>query len=198
LNLRLSKSRRKRPVPKDWASSEDIESYDVISTSDLLYPGSSSIAIDGLGERVIIGGSDGIAGIYSLSDHKILTAHKVGGGAITDAVWYGNKPIISTSSGVVKVFDGGQEAATFTSHAGAVNALAMHPSGEILASVGADQSFVFYDLVAAKPVTQVYTDCGPYLITKHCIHPLTLLRSNIRLVPSRWSPFCSWWYRWSS
>jgi pre-mRNA-processing factor 19 len=154
-------------VPKDWASSEDIESYDVISTSELLYPGSSSIAIDESGERAIVGGSDGIAGIYSLPDNKILMVLKVRGGAITDAVWYGDKPVISTSSGVVKVFDGGQEAAAFTFHAGAANALAMHPSGEILASVGADKSFVFYDLVGEKPVTQVYTDCGSYLIPKH-------------------------------
>jgi pre-mRNA-processing factor 19 len=139
----------------------------VISTSEQLYPGSSSIAIDESGERAIVGGSDGIAGIYSLPDNKILMVLKVGGEAITDAVWYGDKPVISTSSGVVKVFDGGQEVAAFTSHAGAANALAMHPSGEILASVGAEKSFVFYDLVAAKPVTQVYTDCGSYLITKH-------------------------------
>lgn len=154
-------------MPKDWASSEDIESYDVISTSELLYPGSSSIAIDESGARAIVGGSDGIAGIYSLPDNKILMVLKVGGGAITDSVWYGDQPVISTSSGVVKVFNDGQEAAAFTSHAGAANALAMHPSGEILASVGADKSFVFYDLVTAKPVTQVYTDCGSYLITKH-------------------------------
>jgi pre-mRNA-processing factor 19 len=152
-------------VPKDWASSEDIESYDVISTSELLYPGSSSIAVDESGERAIVGGSDGIAGIYSLLDNKILMVLKVGSGAITDAVWFDDKPVISTSSGAVKVFDGDQEAIMFTSHAGAANALAMHPSGEILASVGADKSFVLYDLVGAKPVTQVYSDCGSYIFT---------------------------------
>ena len=138
----------------------------MISSSELLYPGSSSIAIDESGERAIVGGSDGIAGIYSLPDNMILTVLKVGGGAITDAVWYGDKPVISTSSGVVKVFDGGREEAAFTSHAGATNALAMHPSGEILASVGADKSFMFYDLVGAKAVTQVYADCGLYFITQ--------------------------------
>lgn len=158
----MSKSRRKRPVPKDWASSEDIESYDVISTSEPLYPGSSSIAVDNSGERAIVGGSDGIAGMYSLPDNNVLTVLKVGGGAITDAVWYGDKPIISTSSGAIKVFDEGQEVVAFTSHAGAANALAMHPSGDILASVGADKSFVFYDLIGSKPAAQVYTDCGGY------------------------------------
>lgn len=150
-------------MPKDWASSEDIESYDVISTSEPLYPGSSSIAVDESGERAIVGGSDGIAGVYSLSDNKVLAVLKVGGGAVTDAVWYGDKPVISTSSGAIKVFEDGQEVVSFKPHAGAVNALAMHPSGEILASAGADKSFVFYDIVGSKPVTQVYSNCGWYL-----------------------------------
>jgi pre-mRNA-processing factor 19 len=132
----------------------------VISTSSLTYPGSSSIAVDASGEHAIVGGSDGIAGIYSLPDDKILTVLKVGGGAITDAVWYGSQPVVATSSGAIKVFENGDEAAAFTSHAGAVHALAMHPSGEILASVGADKSFVFYDLVGKKPATQIYTECS--------------------------------------
>jgi pre-mRNA-processing factor 19 len=159
---KLSKSRRKRPIPKDWASAEDIEGFDVIFTSELPYPGSRSIAVHESGELAIVGGSDSNAGIYSLPDNKILTALKVGGGAVTDAVWYGIHPVISTSSGAVKVFKDGEEAAAFTSHAGSANALAMHPSGEILASVGADKSFVFYDLVSSKAVSQVYTDCGTY------------------------------------
>ena len=107
-----------------------------------------------------MGGTDGIAGIYSLPDDNIVTVLKVGGGAITDAVWYGSQPVIATSSGAVKIFEDGNEVAVFKSHAGAVNALAMHPSGEILASVGTDKSFVFYDLVDKKAVTQVHTDSG--------------------------------------
>jgi pre-mRNA-processing factor 19 len=137
----------------------------VISTSSLTYPGSASVAVDASGEHAIVGGSDGIAGIYSLPDDKILTVLKVGGGAITDAVWYGSQPVVATSSGAIKIFEDGNEATAFTSHAGAVNALAMHPSGEILASVGADKSFVFYDLVGKKPATQVYTECSTYQFT---------------------------------
>jgi pre-mRNA-processing factor 19 len=54
----------------------------------------------------------------------------------------------------------GDNETTFTSHAGSANGLALHPSGDILASVGVDKSFVFYDLPGGKPVTQVYTDSG--------------------------------------
>jgi pre-mRNA-processing factor 19 len=131
----------------------------VISASEPLYPGSTSIATDDSGEKVIVGGLDGVAGVYSLSENKILEVMKVGG-AITDAVWAGDRAIISASSGAVKVFEEGNSIASFNSHAGAANAIALHPSGEILASVGVDKSFVFYDLINSRPVTQVYTDCG--------------------------------------
>lgn len=73
-------------------------------------------------------------------------------------MWYGSQPVVSTSSGAVKVF--GKDEVTFTSHAGSANGLALHPSGDILASVGVDKSFVFYDLTRGTAVTQVYTDSG--------------------------------------
>ncbi|KAI9733171.1 MAG: hypothetical protein M1818_007289 [Claussenomyces sp. TS43310] len=163
----LSKSRRKRPVPKDWASADAIESFTVTTQSEPLYPGTTSLAVDAAGEHAIVGGSDGIAGVYSLLESKMIQPMKVGG-SITDALWYRNQPIVASSSGAVKVFDDGNEIAAFTSHAGSATALAMHPSSTILASVGIDKSFVFYDLVAVKPVTQVYTDCG---LTAAAFHP---------------------------
>lgn len=106
---------------------------------------------------MILGGSDGNAGVYSVAEKRVQEVLTVGS-AVTDAAWFGNRPVVSTSSGVVKVFGGNE--ATFTSHAGAANALALHPSGDILASVGVDKSFVFYDLLGGKAVTQVYTDSG--------------------------------------
>jgi len=164
---KLSKSRRKRPVPKEWATSEAIQSYTAVSTSEPLYPGSNSLAVDASGETAIVGGSDGVAGIYSLSEGKMLQALKVGG-SVTDAVFFGSQPVVASSNGAIKIFDNGKEAAVFTSHAGAATALALHPSGEILASVGVDKSFVFYDLLGAKAVTQVYTECGVYLRDSTC------------------------------
>ncbi len=161
-DYRLSKSRRKRPVPKDWADSETIGKFGVAVASESLYPGSTSLALDESGNLVIVGGSEGVVGVYSISENKVQQSFKAGS-SITDAVWYGEQPIVSTSSGAVKVF--GDKEASFTSHAGSANGLALHPSGDILASVGVDKSFVFYDLPGSKAVTQVYTDSGtkPYL-----------------------------------
>lgn len=102
-------------------------------------------------------------GIYSIPENKVQTAFKAGS-AITDSVWFGEQPVVSTSSGAVKVF--GDNEASFTSHAGKANGLALHPSGEILASVGVDKSFVFYDLPNGKAVTQVYTDSGKNIASR--------------------------------
>ncbi len=156
---RLSKSRRKRPVPKEWADSEVIEKFGVATTSKALHPGAKSLAIDESSQLVLFGGDDGAAGIFSIPENKIVESFKAGS-AVTDAVWYGSQPGVSTASGAVKVF--GDSETTFTSHAGSANRLALHPSGDILASVGVDKSFVFYDLPGRKAVTQVYTDSGTY------------------------------------
>lgn len=162
---KLSKSRRKRPIPKGWADSEIIEKFGVSSASEPLYSGPTSLAVDESSSLVLVGGSEGVLGIYSLPENKIQQTFTAGA-RITDAVWYGSQPVAATSSGSVIVFGDGE--AKFASHAGSANALALHPSGEILASVGVDKSFVFYDLVGKTAVTQVYTDSE---LTTAAFHP---------------------------
>ncbi|KAG9237732.1 WD40-repeat-containing domain protein [Amylocarpus encephaloides] len=164
-NEKLSKSRRKRPVPKDWVGSETIEKFGVASTSEPLYSGATFLVVDKTGELAIVGGSEGTVGVYSIPEQKIQQSFEVGSAA-TDAVWSGSQPIISTSAGAVKVC--GDNEITFTSHAGSTNGLALHPSGDILASVGVDKSFVFYDLVGGKAVTQVYCESE---LTTASFHP---------------------------
>lgn len=162
---KLSKSRRKRPVPKEWADAEVIGNFGVATQSEPLYPGCTSLAVDASGQLAIVGGSDGVAGVYSIPENRVQQSFKTSS-AVTGAVWYGTQPVVSTSSGAVKVFGDGEN--TFTSHAGSANALAMHPSGDILASVGVDKSFVFYDLPGGKAVTQVNTDSE---LTTAAFHP---------------------------
>ncbi|KAH8811945.1 WD40-repeat-containing domain protein [Xylogone sp. PMI_703] len=162
---KLSKSRRKRPVPKEWATPDVIGNFGVVSASEALYPGAKSLAIDADGQLLIVGGSTGSAGIYSIADKTVQKEFKIEG-AVTGAIWAGNTPIVSTSSGAVKVL--GDKEHSFAAHAGPANSLALHPCGEILASVGVDKSFVFYDLPASKQVTQVYTDSE---LTTAAFHP---------------------------
>lgn len=158
--IRLSKTRRKRAVPEDWATAEIIQTYVPIKKSEPLYSGSQSLSLDTSGDLALVGGADGVAGVFSISQNTVVQALKGGKGAVTDTLWVGSRAVIATSAGVVKAFENGSEISSFSSHSGEVTALAVHPSGEILASVGVDKSYVFYDLEASVPATQVFTDSG--------------------------------------
>lgn len=118
------------------------------------------MSLDTSGDLALVGGADGVAGVFSISQNTVVQALKGGKGAVTDTLWVGSRAVIATSAGVVKAFKNGSEISSFSSHSGEVTALAVHPSGEILASVGVDKSYVFYDLEASVPATQVFTDSG--------------------------------------
>lgn len=116
--------------------------------------------MDASGDFALIGGATGTAGIFSISRnaflHELFAAGSVGG--VTDSLWAGNLACFATSSGVVKIFENGSEVSSYYKHAGKVTALALHPSKAILASVGVDKSYVFYDLTTSAPAMQVFTN----------------------------------------
>lgn len=163
---RLSKTRRKRPVPEDWATADDISNYTATKTSEPLYPGGKALSLDASSDLALVGGVDGIAGVYSISQNRVLQALKGGGGSITSSVWAASKAVISTSSGKVKIFEGQSEVATFENHVGEITGVALHPSGGIVASVGTDKSYVLYDLDTMTTSTQVYSDAGTWQLTR--------------------------------
>jgi WD40 repeat protein len=159
--------------------------------SEPLYPGGRSIAVNETGDLALVGGSDGVVGVYSVSQGQVVQTLKCGGGSVTDAVWCGNKPVVALSTGAVKVFNNGAEVASFDRHAGAVSAVALHPCGDILASVGVDKSYVLYDLQSLQTITQVSTDSGMSNRSKDEKQSLTLPRTHHCGIPPRRSPFCS-------
>lgn len=154
---RLSKTRRKRAVPDDWATPDAISSFAPLHVSKSLYTGARTISLDASGEMALLGGSDGIAGVFSISQNKLVQELAVGS-PVTDAIWAGSKAVVGTSAGMVKTFENGVEISSFSGHAGAVTALAVHPSGDILASVGVDKSYIFYDLKASTQALQTATN----------------------------------------
>ncbi|OQD74919.1 hypothetical protein PENDEC_c009G06096 [Penicillium decumbens] len=163
----LSKIRRKRPVPEGWATSDSISAYKPLETSEPLYPGSRALSVNSTGELALVGGIDGVVGVYSLTQKSVVQTFKTDG-PVTDATWAGNKAIVGSATGSVKVFENGSEVASFASHAGEVTALAVHATGDIVASVGVDKSYVLYDLSTNTVITQIFTDAG--LLSVH-IHP---------------------------
>ncbi|KAJ6261916.1 hypothetical protein Dda_2715 [Drechslerella dactyloides] len=166
----LSAGRRKRPVPADWAVPDTIGSFTTVSSSKSpLYPGGASIALNASQELALVGGVDGASGVYSLGEESVLRVLPSEDGAITDATWWGDRPVTASASGVVRVWEeSGDESTTFQRHAGKVSGICLHPSGDLLGSVGVDKSYVLYDLAASKAVSQVYTESA---LTSTHFHP---------------------------
>lgn len=151
----LSKSRSKRVIPDGWATTDSIQVFKPTQSSEPLFPGGRSLAVDASGDLTLVGGSDGVAGVFSISKQHIIHTLKIGG-PVTDGVWVGNRAVVSSSTGIVKVFEGDAEIASFNSHSGEVTALAAHPTGDIVGSVGVDKSYVLYDLVTMSPMAQIF------------------------------------------
>jgi pre-mRNA-processing factor 19 len=158
--LRLTATRRKRAVPADWATSETITAFETSELGESALPGSRALAIDSTGDLALFEGSEGSAVVYSISKKEAVHTLKFGKGHITDAIWWDTRPIVSTSTGAVKIFEGEKEIGSFAVHAGSATGLALHPTGDILASVGSDKSYVVYDLESMAQITRVFTDSG--------------------------------------
>ena len=167
---KLQGTRRKRPVPEDWATGDAIASYDVKSTADTQFTGAKKLAVDPTGDFFLCGDSDGDIGVYDLKQNAFTTRSNVGAGGILDGAWAQDKAIVSSSSGAVVVTLGGSVEAKFHQHAGAATSVAAHPCGDLIASCGSDKSYVLYDLHDSKVLTQIYTDTGAWhfpLETEH-------------------------------
>lgn len=150
--------------------------------------------MDESGDLALFEGSDGSALVYSISEKEAVHTLKFGKGHITDAVWWGARPIISTSTGAVKIFEKEKEIGSFAVHAGSATGLALHPTGDLLASVGSDKSYVVYDLESMSHVTRVFTDSGMYNSwVLAFLTILTLHRAYLRPIPSRRRIIRSWW-----
>lgn len=98
-------------------------------------------------------------GVYSLSQKAVIQTLKTDG-PVTDATWAGDKAVVGSATGSVKVFENGSEVASFSTHGGEVTAVAAHASGNIVASVGVDKSYVLYDLTSNTAITQIWSDAG--------------------------------------
>lgn len=117
------------------------------------------------GDLALAGGANGIAGIWSIPEKKVLRELNVGS-AITDSIWIDDRAAFATADGYVKIFRDGNEVANFRGHSGAVAALALHPCKEILASVGSDKSYIYYDLSALAQGFQAYTDSSKKALSR--------------------------------
>lgn len=141
-------------------TSDALNSFAPAEKSNVIYDGARSFALNTRGDSALVGGKDGKLGVYSISEKIVVQEMDAGPGSITDALWIGDRAVASTSAGNVKIWESGKEVASFSRHAGEVTALATHPCDDILASVGVDRSYIFYDLTSNTIATQVFSDAG--------------------------------------
>jgi pre-mRNA-processing factor 19 len=162
---RLFGMRRKRTTPANWTSADQITHFDLAKTTDSLYPGSSTIAMHEA-DLVLSGAADGTASVYALAQGKVMQSFSAGS-AVTASAWWGDRAVVGTSAGAVKVFEEGKEVAQVGSHAGAVTSISVHPSKKMVATAGADKRFAVHDLSTFQTVSQVYVDAEISCISFH-------------------------------
>lgn len=151
----LSKSRKKRPVPEGWVSANEVSAFEPTTINSLPVPQATSLDLEG--SYAVAGGLNGEAAIYSIDADNVERTVPVNE-PVTDTLWAGSKVFFATSQGNIKVYEAGNEIGTLSEHAGAASGLSLHPSGELLASVGTDKSIVFYQLETMKRVSRAYAD----------------------------------------
>ncbi|KAL1888130.1 hypothetical protein Sste5346_009740 [Sporothrix stenoceras] len=165
----LSKSRKKRGVPADWASNDDVAAFEPVASEDLPVSRATSINVESAdGQYAAIAGLDGTVAIFAVAAQKLERTFEVGE-PVTTALWTaGTRIVFGTTKGAVKIYEAGAEVATLKSHAGAVTGLAVHPSGRILASVGADKTIALYDLDNGTRVSRAHSTSS---LTSCAFHP---------------------------
>lgn len=108
--------------------------------------------------QFLCGDSDGTIGIYDLNQGAFTTRASLGSGSILDGTWADDKAVVATSSGAIIITQDGAIEGKLRQHAGPATAVATHPCGTIIASVGVDKSYTLYDVHNTRVLTQIFTD----------------------------------------
>jgi pre-mRNA-processing factor 19 len=148
-------------VPEDWATADIIQSFQPSKLASGA-SGSRSLAIDSTGDKLLQAGPKNTVQVVSLSKKAVTESLEPQAGEISTVAWNGETAVVATATGAVKLYQGENEIASFDQHAGAANALSVHPSGALVASVGVDKSFIFYDVTNSSVVTQVFTNSSTF------------------------------------
>ncbi|CAK7205364.1 hypothetical protein SEUCBS139899_008134 [Sporothrix eucalyptigena] len=166
---KLSKSRKKRATPADWATNDDVATFTTIASDDIPVTRATSLTVEAADRQyAAIAGLDGNVGIYAVAAHSLERTLAVGE-PLTTALWTeGTRIVLGTAKGAVKIYEAGAEKASIVCHAGAITGLAVHPAGRILASVGNDKTIVFYDLEEGASVSRAHSSAS---LTTCAFHP---------------------------
>lgn len=155
------KTRRKRPVPAEWAVADTISLFKPVTTLETPCAEATFINVRKSDNTALIGGQQG--GVYTVEPSSgAINTIISGTEPATAGIWAGSRIAIANSTGKVTIIEQDQEVASFHAHSGTISGVALHPTGDILASVSADKSYALYDLDSNRLLTQVHTSTGMY------------------------------------
>lgn len=159
----LMKTRRKRPVPAEWATSDTLSLFKPTKTIKTSCVDASFLSVNKSSNSAVTGSVSNGAYIISSTDGSVATV--VADEPVTAGVWTSSGIAVGTSRGKVALYENGQRVASLGSHASDVTGLAVHASGEILASCSSDKTYALYDLEQKQDLTQVQTSSGKFILS---------------------------------
>ena len=165
----LSAVRRKRKPPQTLANNEAIQSYAVVSETQVHTAKEPvSLSLDLLVteepiEWLLSAGKDGSCHVVDATDGSALSSCKTHKAPVNQAVWLGQSKAFATSSADFTVktwrlesvkngFKTKPADSSFDSHDDQVTGLSCHPSGQYFISASSDASWAFHDVEAAKTI----------------------------------------------
>lgn len=131
-------------------------------------PTPETTSLDVNGATAVLGGLKGVSATYLIETDQVERSIQVEE-PVTATLCAGSRTAFATSQGSVKVYQGEDQVADVTEHAGAATGLSAHPGGQIMASVGSDKSIVFYELSTMRRISRAYTDSGMFTLTHICL-----------------------------
>ncbi|KAG4306053.1 hypothetical protein PORY_000041 [Pneumocystis oryctolagi] len=142
----LSSNRRKRKIPVDWTTTEQIQQF---KPSKVIHPFQSEIkviAVNKQGTMVLVA-SNNILKIYCDMDESPTYSLECDENEITCGLWINDLPVVANANGTIYIYTSlGGNTKKISTHQSKVTAIALHPSEDLLASVTADGEWAFHDL----------------------------------------------------
>lgn len=170
----LSKGRKKRQVPAGTATGEAIAGYTLLEKYQLPLEQVATLRV--AADFVAAGGPSSHSAVLYSKTKKEVRATLDAGAPVSALVELDELDrmddmtiLACTTDGHLVFFNNGQLVGRVQYHAGPINGVAVHPSGKIVATVGADKSINFVDFGAAgMPSMRSFTDAA---LTACAFHP---------------------------
>lgn len=159
----LSSNRRKRKIPADWTTIEQIQQFKLSKTINPFGSKITSIAISDPGNMILVTSKNTLK-IYYVTDEKPAHSLECAGGEITCGLWIGELPAVGKSDGSIHIYtsldDNNKKIST---HESKVIALALHPSNDLLASATVDGEWALHDLQTDQTIAKQRENTGNFI-----------------------------------